>query len=271
MKNVYINPQWQGGADLVTFDGAEEIVDMYLAGQDFVALPVSTDQGEMVIKKNGIKGFDALRRQMNSAYDRICADAPDKIFALGGGCDADVPAIVYLCEKYRGDLTLIWLDAHGDLNTPDESASSLYYGMPLRSVMDDDCFGLLENRCPLSVSQVIHIGGRDFDDSEERFIRANGMIAYSVQDIRSDCTLIRRMVDGIQSGHIYIHLDLDVLDPGSFPNTPLPVDVGLNCEEVWDILNVACDRLAGIGVYEHAPSGTKSSFVEKLIHFGLAL
>ena len=50
MKKVYINPQWQSGADLVTFDGAEEIVDMYLAGQDFVALPVSTDQGEMVIK-----------------------------------------------------------------------------------------------------------------------------------------------------------------------------------------------------------------------------
>ena len=111
MKKVYVNVQWQGGADLVTFDGAEEIVDMYLAGQDFVALPVSTDQGEMVIKKNGIKGFDALRRQMNSAYDRICVDAPDKIFTLGGGCDADVPAIVYLCEKYRGDLTLIWLDA----------------------------------------------------------------------------------------------------------------------------------------------------------------
>ena len=118
MKKVYVTAQWQGGADRSTYDGAEEL-RKYLPGQDFVALPVSTDQGEMVIKKNGIKGFDALRRQMNSAYDRICADAPDKIFTLGGGCDADVPAIVYLCEKYRGDLTLI---------PPDEGADSLGTG-----------------------------------------------------------------------------------------------------------------------------------------------
>ena len=53
MKKVYINRQWQGGADPVTRNGAEEIVNLYLAGQDHVDLPVSTDMTE---KKNGIKG-----------------------------------------------------------------------------------------------------------------------------------------------------------------------------------------------------------------------
>jgi len=236
-----------------------------------VILPVSTDISDMEVKKNGILGFNVLRRQMQSAYEHLQKDAPDKVFVLGGGCDADVPAIVYLSEKYQGNLTVIWLDAHGDLNMPDESSSSLFYGMPLRSVMDDQCFGLLGNRCPLRISQVIHIGGRDFDEAESAFIKETGMAAYSVQDIRSDSDLIHRIIKGIHSKHIYVHLDLDVIDPRDFPNTPLPVDNGLSGKEVYDILTSASDKLAGLGIYEYAPSGAWNDLAEKLIRFGAAM
>lgn len=58
-------------------------------------------------------------------------------------------------SKKHGNLTLIWQDAHVDLNAPDGSISALFYGMPLRSIMDDHCFGLLENPSPLKPSQVI--------------------------------------------------------------------------------------------------------------------
>ncbi len=271
MKEILINGQWQGGADLVTFEGAKEIAEMYLAGLDYVILPVSTDISDMEVKKNGILGFNVLRRQMQSAYERLQKDAPDKVFVLGGGCDADVPAIVYLSEKYQGNLTVIWLDAHGDLNMPDESSSSLFYGMPLRSVMDDQCFGLLGNRCPLHISQVIHIGGRDFDEAESAFIKETGIAVYSVQDIRSGSDMMHRIIEGTHSEHIYIHLDLDVIDPRDFPNTPLPVDDGLSGKEVYDILTAASDRLAGLGIYEYAPSGVRNALVEKLIRFGTAL
>lgn len=271
MKKILVNGQWQGGADPVTLDGAKEITKMYLAGLDYVILPVDTDKSEMEVKKNGILGYTVLRRQMQSAYERLRKETPDKVFVLGGGCDADVPVIVYFSEKYQSDLTVIWLDAHGDLNTPGESASSLFYGMPLRSVMDDQCFGLLKNRCPLSISQIIHIGGRDFDEAESTFIKETGMAVYSVQDIHSDRNLIHRIIEGIHSEHIYVHLDLDVIDPRDFPNTPLPVDNGLSGKEVYDILTVASDRLVGLGIYEYAPSGTENALVEKLIRFGAAL
>ena len=65
--------------------------------------------------------------------------------------------------------------------------------MPLRSVMDDHCFGFLENPHPLKPSQVIHIGGRDFDDTESAFIRANGLAAHIVQEVRSDWESPRRI------------------------------------------------------------------------------
>ncbi len=270
MKKIYVNPQWQGGADLVTYYGAVEI-KKYLDGQDTVILPVSTDEAEVGVKKSGIRGYDVLRRQMHSAYDRIQEDAPDKIFTLGGGCDADVPIIVYLNEKHRGDLSVIWLDAHGDLNAPEESTSSLFYGMPLRAVMHDNCYGLLENRSPLNPSHVLHIGSRDFDDAEKAFIRKSGMSAYSVQDFRSDKDFIHRISKEIQTNHIYVHLDLDVIDPADFPNTPLPVDGGLHCNEIWDILRSTSDKLIGLGIYEYMPVGEQNEFIEKLIQFGSAL
>ena len=271
MKEILINAQWQGGADLVTFDGAKELIRMYLDRQTFVNLPISTDIAEMTVKKNGIKGFDVLQRQMQSAYERLLDDSPDRIFTLGGGCDADVPSIVYLSEKYRGNLTVIWLDAHGDLNTPEESSSSLFYGMPLRSLMDDTCFGLLENRFPLATSQIIHAGGRDFDDAEMAFIKESEMAVYTIRDIRSEKYLIQRAVEKVQSGHIYIHLDLDVIDPVEFPNTPLPVDGGLYCKEVYNVLDGLSDKLVGLGIFEYVPSRRRNAFIEKLIRFGLAI
>ncbi len=271
MKEILVNGQWQGGADLVTFDGAKEIAKLYLTSLDHVILPVSTDISDMEVKRNDILGFNVLRRQMQLAHKLLQEHAPDKVFVLGGGCDADVPVIVYLSEKYQSDLTVIWLDAHGDLNTPGESASSLFYGMPLRSVMDDQCFGLLRNRCPLSISQVIHIGGRDLDEAESAFIKETGMAAYSVQNIRSDSALTHRIIEGIHSEHIYVHLDLDVIDPREFPNTPLPVDDGLSGKEIYDILTAASDRLVGLGIYEYVPSGVRNDLVEKLIRFGTAL
>lgn len=45
MKKVYVNAQWQGGADRSTYDGAEEL-RKYLPGQDYVILPVSTEEAE---------------------------------------------------------------------------------------------------------------------------------------------------------------------------------------------------------------------------------
>ena len=97
------------------------------------------------------------------------------------------------------------------------------------------------------------------------------MTAYTVQDNRSDKDFIHRISQEIQTKHIYIHLDLDVIDPADFPNTPLPVDDGLYCNEVWDILHSTSDRLIGLGIYEYMPAGEQDEFIEKLIQFGSAL
>lgn len=266
MREVAVNAQWQGGADMVTYYGAYELLDLYLTGQNVTLLPVSVEKSNALEKTNGILGFEILHRQMQESFRIMSRSAPDKIVTLGGGCDADVPGIVYLSEKCHGDLTVLWLDAHGDLNTPEESSSSLFYGMPLRSLMDGSCFGLLENRFPLKAVQIIHIGGREFDAAEERFINTSGIRAYTVQDIRAGRISVENLAN-----HVYVHLDLDVLDPSDFPYTPLPVANGLYSEEVFWILEHFKDKLVGLGIYEYKPCHRKIPCIEKLIQFGLGI
>jgi hypothetical protein len=54
VKKVYVTAQWQGGADRSTYDGAEEL-RKYLPVQDYVILPVSTEEAEMAVMRNGIR------------------------------------------------------------------------------------------------------------------------------------------------------------------------------------------------------------------------
>ena len=64
MKKVYVNAQWQGGADRSTYDGAEEL-RKYLPVQDYVILPVSTEEAEMAVMRNGIRDLMFYKRDWN--------------------------------------------------------------------------------------------------------------------------------------------------------------------------------------------------------------
>lgn len=271
MKEILVNAQWQGGGDTNTYYGANELIDLYLSGYDFKKLPVSLDKNRVAAKANGIIGFEILRKQIHDAYNLLSKRAPDKVFTLGGGCDADVPSIVYLNEKYCGDLTVLWMDAHGDLNTPEESSSSLFYGMPLRSVMDESCFGLLESTLPLKSTQVIHIGGRALDEAEQVFIKDSKIQTCSVKQLHDAKEIINREIEQSERHHLYVHLDLDVLDPSVFPHTPLPVAAGLHREDLIGILEAFKDKLVGMGIYEYVSAGKKLPVIEELMQFGISL
>ena len=116
-------------------------------------------------------------RQMKTAYGYLKENPSARIFSIGGGCDADVPVISHLNKLYDGNLFVLWLDAHGDLNSPEESKTGLFYGMPARILIDGrDIFPDIIER-PLMPHQIIHIGGRDFDKPELGYIKK---ITYSV-------------------------------------------------------------------------------------------
>lgn len=136
VKKILINGQWQGGADISTLYGAEEIEKLYLRDVAYDKAAVSKDENDLLVEKN-IVGYEILEMQMKQVFQNLKMEQPEKLFTIGGGCDADVPSIAYMNEKYGGRLKILYFDAHGDINSPEESGSKLFYGMPLRCLIED--------------------------------------------------------------------------------------------------------------------------------------
>jgi arginase len=119
---------------------------------------------------------------------RIARELPERPFVLGGSCCAHVGAVRELARRH-GRLGLVWIDSHGDLNTPESSPTGNAWGMPLRMLIDG---GDVHPR------DVILLGARNLDPPEAAFIAAAGV----------------RQELGVLPDQVYVALDLDVIRPG---------------------------------------------------------
>jgi arginase family enzyme len=125
----------------------------------------------------------------------VAAELPGRPLVLGGCCCAHVGAIEGLSSR-ADRLAVVWLDAHGDLNTPESSPSGNPWGMPLRMAIDSGS---------VAADDVALVGARALDPPEERYIRDAGI--HAGWDDAVD-----RAVDGTSC--VYVALDCDVFDPG---------------------------------------------------------
>ena len=123
----------------------------------------------------------------------LAADLPERPLVLGGDCCSHVGAVEGLAAR-QGRLSVIWLDAHGDLNTPQSSPSGNQWGMPLRMLLDS---GAVE------ADDVALVGARNLDPPEEEFIRTSGLHTGEAG--------IAKALGGV--GCAYVALDVDVLEP----------------------------------------------------------
>lgn len=261
MKNlILVNPQWQGGGDIITYNGAKEFEKLYLNGKEYTTAPVSTET--LPEKSDDIIGYDVIYRQMQDTLILLNESKAERVFTIGGGCDADVPTAAYLNKLYDGKLLVIWCDAHGDLNSPEESQTGLFYGMPARVLLDGDKRFSQVIEKPLDKEQFIHIGGRDLDMPEEKFMQDNNI--FRLSHIMSE-PLYNKLSQN-NDRYVYIHLDLDVLSPEEFPNTPLPVPKGESCADVLSMIRYVKNNclFAGLGLYEYAPCGVENTFIRSI-------
>ena len=141
----------------------------------------------------------------------LAAELPDRPLVLGGCCSAHVGAVEGLAARHD-KLAVVWLDAHGDLNTPETSPSGNIWGMPLRMLIDAGT---------VSARNVALIGARNLDPPEEEFIASAGVHTGgdAVDRALEDCSCV------------YVALDVDSLDPAEI--TPfMPEPDGLTISEV---------------------------------------
>ncbi|MEY8353864.1 arginase family protein [Lachnospiraceae bacterium 54-53] len=277
MDSKHINliyPQWQGGGkDLSTYFGAKEFCELYLEQVPVIEVPVSTQKAAATV--NRIFGYGQIVSQLQYTYNIVKQESPDTIFTVGGGCDANIPAVACLNRKLEGDMTVLWFDSHGDLNTPESSPSGHFYGMPLRTLLGEGNREIIgEMPSKLTPAQVVMMGIRDLDAAEQAYITDHSIPVLSVSDIEQGLETVIDVICSRGSKNIYIHIDLDVLEPTQFPYVPLPAPNGLSMDTLRQLLITLHEEftVVGLGLMEYKPTGRQRfGLFEEITKLGTGL
>ncbi len=178
-----------------------------------------------------------------AAVVRSAVDRQAFPIVLAGNCNSCVGTVAGIGPS---ELGVVWLDAHGDFNTPETTESGFLDGMGL-AMATGRCWKALLRTVPgfsaIVDANVIHIGSRDLDAEEERMLKQsdiqlvlpNGVEASSVRRaVKTAFTELRRRVN-----RVYLHIDVDVLHVAGAKPNHLAVPGGVSVQLVEEFIGTA--------------------------------
>jgi arginase len=253
-----IVPVWQGTGSsraMRLIDGADAIAGD-LPARSTTRVEVPMEAGESL--GTGVRRYAALRtvhENVDAAAAPILSSGTTLV-TVGGGCEADGAVIARLAGDASGSLALLWFDAHADLHTPGTSPSSAFGGMALRALIGDGPETLASpSEGALPPSSIVLAGARALEDEEVSYIEANGIRSLGIADAESPGAVAEAVV-ATDATRVYIHVDLDVLDPASIDGVTAPEPFGLAPTALVDAIVAVRRRLplAGAGISGFAPA-----------------
>ncbi|MEU6780465.1 arginase family protein [Nonomuraea angiospora] len=228
------------------------------------------------------EGARLLAEMVGAADQRVCVDVDDDLrstaakvraavgqaqggllVTVGGDCGVELEPVAAARERYGDRLVVVWFDAHGDLNTPESSPSGAYHGMVLRALTGEGPEGLVA-REPVAPERIVLVGVRDLDSGEVAFVEEHGVRHLPVVDgaglvaAIEGCGAGALGNDGSEGREpvVYVHIDLDVLDPLVFRSVGCPTPDGLQPDQLLSLVAAVAERfeVAGLGLTEYEPS-----------------
>jgi len=159
-------------------------------------------------------------------------------------------------------LGLIWIDAHGDMNTPQTTTTGNVHGMPLAALLGAEPAALAAIGASPSVTprHTVLLGVRNLDEEEKSRIRASGVHVFTMKDVDRDG--IARVAERAialaseNTGGLHVSFDLDACDPMIAPGVGTPVKGGFNYREAHMIMELVADsqRLTALDLVEVNPT-----------------
>jgi arginase len=136
------------------------------------------------------------------------------------------------------DAAVIWFDAHGDLNTPDTTPSGFFDGMALATAVGwtwNQLASTIPGLVVVDESRVLLVGGRDLDPGEAVLLRNSAIRHYQPPSLRRDATTDQEWIHTLsdwntQRSPVYVHVDLDILDPAELDANGYSVASGVSLE-----------------------------------------
>ena len=185
---------------------------------------------------------------------------------IGGDHSVAIGSISAVSAHFRAEkksIGVIWIDAHGDMNTPDTTRSGNVHGMPLAAVLGMGPAALTEiegKHRKVDPDRVALIGIRDLDQRERETIRKSGVHVFTMKDIdeRGIAAVMRdatRIAGGPEAGPIHVSFDVDGVDPRFAPGVGTAVDGGLTYREAHLAMEMIAEtqRVSSVDVVEINP------------------
>ncbi len=250
-----IVPQWQGSGSsraMRLVDGALSIRGD-LPSSATVTVEVPTDAGSALgTSVHRLSAVQAVRDRVMIAV----ADAPGVPVIIGGDCAADLAGAEHAVATH--DVAVVWLDAHPDLNTPESSPSDAFHGMVLRTLLGEGPDAVVP-ASPLAPTRVILAGTRAADDAEDAYLDSAGIRLITPTDLTPESITAALVESGATA--VYLHIDLDVIDPGEFACVGYPEPFGVGLQQLLDVIAAARSALplVGAAVTEFAPASPDSA------------
>lgn len=268
MSQVFtlVVPQWQGcGVGAGPYYGALAMLKMW--GKERVDVVIDVHEHSVAKKVEGIWYQHEILKHAEQISKILESEKPARLVTLGGDCGSDLVPISYLNHLYGGNFTLIWYGAHGDLHTPETSLTHRFHGMSVRLLLGEGSQSYLNYlKGPLTVDQIVYAGQRDLEHTERQFIVDNKMTIIAACD---ECNeLLNLVVAKGQRNNIYLHIDLNVLNPVDFEAVSNPVPGGFRFTDLIKAIELVSSEfnIVGCSIIGYHPRGDEDDAkIRKLV------
>ena len=210
-------PDWHGyGVSTAPADGARALARAWWP--DPPELVVESADAETLATEAGVLGLASIATGLTRTRAALHALSPTRLQMIGGTCGVELAPVAYLNERYAGDLAVLWCDAHVDLNTPASSPNGHFHGMALRTLLGDGPESLTRQLPrPLRPAQVFLVGARDLDPPEADFVATSGVTRVR-DEAFDDPNVLVAPLRARGFSHVYLHVDVDLINPDDFGN-----------------------------------------------------
>lgn len=202
--------------------------------------------------------FNNIDQELHNGYEFITRmldlrshnDPNTKSLLIGGDHSLGISSVDYMCDKYKDKLSVLWIDAHADINDHITSITGNLHGMPLgyHHISRSDKPIWRKNQYRLNSKQLYYFGIRDIDLTEIELIEKEN-IGYS---LTIDDNL-RKFID--EAEVLMISFDVDALDPSYLDSTGCLAPNGLKPSDIKFVIDYAIrsGKLKHLDIMEFNP------------------
>lgn len=219
------------------------------------------DIGNVQVKQPEEMSYGEKRAKYLEEISETCKDLAQTIerslnegflpVVLGGDHSIAVGVAAGVADFYRKqkkEIGYIWLDAHGDMNTPESSPSGNVHGMPLAAIMGygaPELVELLGFKPKAEPGNIVIVGARELDAQERKIMKKSGVHVFTMRDV-DERGMREVMSDALKyamddTGGVAVSLDMDFVDPADAPGVGTPVRGGVTYREAHLAMEMIAD------------------------------